>query len=529
LTRTLPGFLQRQRWFAGKAKRVSGCDVVDAIQVRSEPEALYFFFIRVDFVGTDSQTYVLPLQLLSDTSQVSADEAAGFALTIAPEDGAGAITFLDVPRQPDFPDTVLDIIGRGASLRGSFGELAGVPSSAWSRLRGSGSGLETSVLRAEQSNTSIVYGQRLILKMFRRAEPGVNPELEICLFLTERTTYTNFAAVAGALEYRYPGEAPASLAVVQRFVPNQGDAWKLALREVKGFFGRVAASGTAEVPLLPGHRLALKGDCHPPEAIERIGPYWESAELLGRRTAELHLALASDTHDSDFAPEPFTDEYQKAWHASMMGLVQLNLRVLRDRVEDLGKPEQELARAVLARERELRSRLDRVLDRKPTGMRTRVHGDYHLGQVLYTGSDFFIIDFEGEPERPLHERRTKSSPLRDVAGMLRSFDYAGFSAVFEGLAGDAEQSSQNGQLMNWARYWEAYVSAGFLRSYLQTAATGSFLPKQPEELQLLLEVSLLEKAIYELGYELNNRPTWARIPLQGILQILADEPRPKEI
>jgi maltose alpha-D-glucosyltransferase/alpha-amylase len=213
----------------------------------------------------------------------------------------------------------------------------------------------------------------------------------------------------------------------------------------------------------------------------------------------------------------------------MMRLVQLNLRVLRDRVKDLASPEQELASAVLARERELRSRLDRVLDRKLTGMRTRVHGDYHLGQVLYTGSDFFIIDFEGEPARPLHERRTKSSPLKDVAGMLRSFDYAAFSAVFERLAGDAEQSPPSAHLANWARYWETYVSAGFLTSYLQTAATGLFLPKQSEELQLLLGVSLLEKAIYELGYELNNRPTWARIPLQGILQILADEPRPEEI
>jgi maltose alpha-D-glucosyltransferase/alpha-amylase len=503
---------------------------MDVIQVRSEPEPLYFFFIRVDFVGTDSQTYVLPLQLLSDASQLSAAEAERFALTIAPEEeGSEAITFLDVPRQPDFPDTVLDIIGRGAAFRGSFGELAGEPSSAWSRLRGSGSALEITVLSAEQSNTSIAYGQRLILKMFRRVEPGLNPELEICLFLTERTKFTNFAAVAGALGYRYPGEAPASLAVVQQFVPNQGDAWKLASREVKGFFGRVAASGTAEVPLLPGHRLALKGDSAPSEAVERIGPYWESAALLGRRTAELHLALASDTHDPDFAPEPFTDEYQQAWHSSMMRLVQLNLRVLRDRVKDLASPEQELASAVLARERELRSRLDRVLDRKLTGMRTRVHGDYHLGQVLYTGSDFFIIDFEGEPARPLHERRTKSSPLKDVAGMLRSFDYAAFSAVFERLAGDTEQSPPNAHLVNWARYWETYVSAGFLTSYLQTAATGSFLPKQSEELQLLLEVSLLEKAIYELGYELNNRPTWARIPLEGILQILADEPRLEEI
>jgi len=203
----------------------------------------------------------------------------------------------------------------------------------------------------------------------------------------------------------------------------------------------------------------------------------------------------------------------------MIGLMQQNLKLLGDRSQDLAREDRDLAGLVLRHERDLRSRLDRVLDSKTTGLRIRVHGDYHLGQVLYTGSDFVIIDFEGEPARPLHERREKRSPLRDVAGMIRSFHYAVYTVAFQ--RGGGEKQKQD--LDAWARYWHTYVSAAFLKSYLGSALRGSFLPKGPDELRLALDVLLLEKAIYELGYELNNRPTWVRIPLEGIVQTLAGQ------
>ena len=523
-TRALPGFLQRQRWFAGKAKRVSGCDARDIIRLTGGPDALYFFLIQVDFIGGDPQVYALPLQEVSNPSEAAAAEAAGFGLRIEPEengDRVDSVVFADAIRRPGVADFLLSIIGQGSAFRGAAGELAGAPTNAFSSLRGPDPQLAASLLTAEQSNTSIVLGRRLVLKIFRLVEEGINPEIEVCSFLTERTSFANFAAVAGALEFRQPGKASMSLGVLQAFVPNQGDAWDFTLASAGAYFDRASARGASELAAPAGPLLALSGEEPPPAARELIGDYLDSAALLGRRTAELHLALASDARDPAFSPEPFTPDNQRSLHASLMGLVHENLGQLRDRSQDLAGGDLDLARHVLRLERDMRTGLDQVLDRKMTGLRTRIHGDYHLGQVLYTGSDFAIIDFEGEPARPLHERRLKNSPLRDVAGMLRSFHYAAHSVVLARAASGEQQAVGRDGLDAWARYWHVYVSAAFLKSYLNAAQGGSFLPMRTDELQLLLGVFVLEKAIYELGYELNHRTAWVRIPLEGILQTLA--------
>jgi trehalose synthase-fused probable maltokinase len=521
----LPAFLRRQRWFGGKAKPITGCEVVDVIPLRNGPDALYFFLVRVDFAGDNPQTYALPLQRFSNASQAESASLAGFALEVESDgDGDGeTITFGDAPRQRDFPGVLLDVIGRGGKFQGMSGELVGVSTSAFQNLRGPEPGLDASILSVEQSNTSIVYGRRLILKVFRLVEPGVNPEIEICSFLTERTSFANFAAVAGTLEYRQAEAPPMSLGVLQAFVPNQGDAWKFTLGTLGAYFDRVAGLGAGQAASGAMSLPELSQDATPPAVAERIGSYLESADLLGLRTAELHAALASDVTDSDFAPELFTPQYQRSLYASMLGLVQQNLGLLRDRSQDLGVQDRELARLVLARENELRAGLGKVLDRRMTSLRIRVHGDYHLGQVLYTGSDFVIIDFEGEPARPLHERRLKLSPLKDVAGMLRSFHYAAHSGALGRAGGGEKEAAQNRDLDAWARYWQTQVSGAFLRSYLKSAAGAAFTPNDPEELRLLLDVCILEKAIYELGYELNNRPSWVGIPLEGILETLGHQ------
>ena len=512
----LPEFLKRQRWFGGKAKPIRACHVVNVVPIRTGAEALSLFLVRVEFAWGNPQTYALPLQQIATEREREA--AKEFSLRV--QAGGESVTLADAPSLRDFPNLLIDLIGQGERFRGISGELVGIPSSAFQSLRGSGQLPDASILGLEQSNTSIVYGNRLILKLFRLVEEGVNPEIEICSFLTDRTSFKNFATVAGSLEYQEPDLSPTSLGVLQAFVSNQGDSWKFTLGALKEYFDRVSGSAPADSAQL--QPLLARSDRALPVDVEQgIGSYLQSAQLLGRRTAELHVALASEPRDPDFVPVAFTPEYQKSIHSSMMGLIEQNLDLLRDRNADLDALDQELASQVLDREGELRAGLGKILDRRMSGLRTRVHGDYHLGQVLYTGSDFVIIDFEGEPARPLHERRTKHSPLKDVAGMLRSFHYAVYSALFE--------RTQNGQpdhsrdLDSWARYWRAHVSAVFLRSYLTAAAQGRFLPETREELKVLLDVNLLEKAVYELGYELNNRPTWVRIPLQGILQTLTDQ------
>jgi maltose alpha-D-glucosyltransferase/alpha-amylase len=250
----------------------------------------------------------------------------------------------------------------------------------------------------------------------------------------------------------------------------------------------------------------------PPLALELFGPYLESARLLGRRTGELHLALASDPDGPEFAPEPFTSHHQRGLFQSMRALTWEVYRLIRARRHEIPQAVQ-----ILDLEEEIIRRFRAVTELKMEGMRIRIHGDYHLGQVLYTGKDFVIIDFEGEPARPLGERRIKRSPVRDVAGMIRSFHYAAYTALFGQTLG-AVRPENPAFLEPWVLFWYLWVSSSFLRAYLEAAGDSGLLPKGRYELELLMDTMLLEKAVYELRYEINFRPEWVKIPIEGVLQ-----------
>ena len=269
-------------------------------------------------------------------------------------------------------------------------------------------------------------------------------------------------------------------------------------------------------PALPRRRslLDLAHDGVPQLATESFGAYLDLARLMGRRTAELHAALGSEKDDPRFAPEPFTALYQRSLYQSMRTLTQGVFRTLRSKVRDIPQAVQ-----VLDLQGTIEERFRRVLQPKLEALRIRCHGDYHLGQVLYTGRDFVIIDFEGEPARPLSERRIKRSPLTDVAGMIRSFHYAAYTALMA-QTGGAIPVDNPALLEPWALFWYWWVSAAFLQSYLEVAGAAAFLPPSREDLQTLLDLFLLEKALYELGYEVNNRPQWVRIPIEGVVQLL---------
>jgi maltose alpha-D-glucosyltransferase/alpha-amylase len=318
--------------------------------------------------------------------------------------------------------------------------------------------------------------------------------------------------VIGAIEYRSGKDEPATVAVLQSFVPNQGDAWEQALDALGRYYERALAE-----PELPGEEATSAG---------RIGIALESARLLGVRTADLHVTLGSIAAPA-FAPEPFSMLYQRSIYQSMRNLTAQVLRLLEHRVRDLPDPVRTEAKAILDGRQAILSAFRVLRERKIDGARIRIHGDYHLGQVLTTGKDFVIIDFEGEPARPLSERRLKRSPLRDVAGMVRSFHYAAYAALFafedRGL-GPAEI----GRLEPWARFWHDRVSRAFIEGYDETmeaavaAGAPRLLPSTADDRRLLLDVLLLDKALYELRYELENRPGWVRIPIVGVRQRIGD-------
>jgi maltose alpha-D-glucosyltransferase/alpha-amylase len=382
--------------------------------------------------------------------------------------------------------------------------------------------LAAAPVKTEQSNTSIVYGDRLILKLLRRLEPGVNPDLEIGRFLTERAAFPASPPVAGFIELARPKEPPMTLGILTGYVANQGDAFTYTRDALDRYYEAVmsrpdalAADAHSSRPLLD-----LVHGTPPAAFMELAGAYLEVARGLGRRTAELHLALASVTDDPDFAPEPFTPFYQRSIYQSMRNQLGQVFPLLKRRLDSLPPPAREDARRVLEAQSLILDRFQAVARARIVASRIRIHGDFHLGQVLHTGKDFVILDFEGEPARPLGERRLKRSALRDVAGLLRSLQYAAYGSLQAVEREEEIPADRMASLEAGARMWTAWVSSAYLRAYLDRAGKASFLPASREGLETLLDAFLLERGVAEIGYELAHRPDWIRIPMRGLPQLL---------
>jgi maltose alpha-D-glucosyltransferase/alpha-amylase len=431
----------------------------------------------------------------------------------------------DALSSPAFGQALLEMICARRRSKGLHGEVEGSRLPGWRRIVGDAAPPPPAAHKTEQSNSALLYGDRCLLKLFRRLDVGINPDLEISRFLT-RQDFRHVPPVVGALEYCGPKEECRSLAMVSGYVANAKDGWVMALDALGRYYDRASAlSARGERPPVCGGDWVLVGASDPsPPVLEIVGTYLESARQLGERTAELHLALAADPEDQAFAPEPFTPHYVRGLFQSMRNLAMQNLRLLRKQLKALPEDVVPLAERVLAREAEIIQRYRPLFEQRMVARRIRVHGDYHLGQVLWTGRDFVILDFEGEPAVALGERRIKRSPLRDVAGMMRSFQYAAYAGLYQQVERGSLPPENLAGFEPWARCWNRVVSRAYLRSYLEALGPSELLPASAEHRQLLLQASLMNKAVYELGYELNHRPDWLRIPLRGILELL--EPAP---
>jgi maltose alpha-D-glucosyltransferase/alpha-amylase len=429
---------------------------------------------------------------------------------------------LDGAAEAGFSRHLLSFIARRRRTRARAGEIVARPTAFLKAIaRHPSEDLTPSAVFAEQSNTSVVFGNRLILKLFRRLQEGVNPDLQIGRYLTENG-FAHTPPVAGFIEYRAAGGKSKTLGILQGYVANQGDAWEFTLNMLDGYFEQVAARqpGLAEAPVPRESLLETTGRDIPEEMAVLAGFYLSAVRKLGERTAQMHLTLARPTRDTAMAPENFSRLYQRSLYQSMRTTCRRNLSLLRRHLGRLPEDVRAEAAGLAEKEKAILDAFRRLVDIPITARRTRCHGDYHLGQVLYTGKDFVIIDFEGEPERPLSERLIKRSPLRDVAGMLRSFHYAAVTALRSAETRGWMRPEHRSALASWGEYWFKWVGAAFLAEYLRVAGAGDFLPPSDAQKQVLLDGFVLEKAIYELGYELNNRPAWVRIPIHGIHSVL---------
>ena len=519
----LPAFLSTRGWYGGHTRRLTGASVLSAVPITGVDDESMLLVIRADYSEGESENYCFPLTFLPDEpgAKSRTPEAVFANVKFANAEGrvVDALEDPDAARVP--PQAIIhrlrshiggvELIAR-SELEDGLAETLGEP-----RMH-AGSG----------SNSTVQYGDKLFLKLFRRVEEGIHPDLDVASFLAAHAPGLS-PRVVGSLDLR-TGRGPSStIAVLQEFVPNEGTAWELTRRELVRFYERVLTAPFKDsVPALPHAPVVRLADQQHSHAIdEAIGPaYLEQARLLGKRTAEMHLALASAPEDPAFAAEAYSALDRRSLYQSFRNQVGRVMRTLRSQLPRLPVHTLELAQRVLAHERETLDRFEPLLHLHSGGLRIRCHGDFNLKQALWTGKDFVLVDFDGGNDRAITERRRKRSPLRDVASMILSFHYAAGTALRESVVRESDAPAAE----PWAEVWEAWVSATYVRSYLETAQSGAFLPTDPRSLSMLVDRFILARAFRHLGWELGLPTDRVAIPLQVIARMISrrgdSEPSP---
>ncbi|HYB43291.1 MAG TPA: DUF5752 family protein, partial [Candidatus Methylomirabilis sp.] len=485
--------LPSRRWFGAKARAISAVTPLDYAAVPSTRGLLAIF--RVDFADPPAENYCVPL-------------LAG------PDAAARGDDIADAMDDPGFCAALVEQIRAGGSLAGRRGEFRFRPTDALAVMLPEPT-RQVARIKAEQSNTSVVFGGRAILKIFRRLAAGPNPELEITDFLTRHTAFRAAPRLGGSIEYEAAGAEPVALATLHEFILNQGDAWS-AFQARLGEYLAVAVTGPE-----------AGGPPDPTFARALAGADAQEARVLGEVTGALHQALATATAPA-LRPEPIGAEDLQRWHEAMVERLVHTAAALSAALDALPADVRDLARRALESAPQIKEQLGglQALAAEPV-QKIRIHGDYHLGQVLRAESGLVVVDFEGEPDRPLGQRRARECALRDVAGMTRSFAYAARAAMLRAADVAGGDPALAERLAPWASAWEDGVRSAFLEGYLgETRERGAaFLPRRREALDAVLRVFELDKLVYEVEYEINHRPRWARIPLEALLQASAPAPR----
>ena len=515
LAERLRRYAREQRWYRSKSVPVKSAEIEEIFWFGEASPDHCLALLAVDLEGGNRETYVMPLCFVVSARNQLAVEALGSLVSevelISPTEAQplrGAL--LDASSSRTFAEALLGMFCTGQALHGEASRLEARLFQGPAPERAT---LEPRYLSLEQSNSSILYGSAWILKLLRKLEAGENLELEVGRFLANAQPRANVPRSLGALELSSAG-GTRTLAVLSEYLQNSGSAWSITLESLFKFFEQAL---TSEAPGLPNAHPAR---CHEPipEALLRLtSPYFTLVKTLAGRTAELHRALGAATGEPGFGQESSSVLHQHSMYQNAHAELVRCFNKLRAREQQLPTAVAQLVKELLPQQHALDEQLRQITLAKLSVTRIRCHGDYHLGQVLFTGDDFVIIDFEGEPARPVSERRYKRSPLRDVAGMLRSFAYAAESA----LGSERVRPEDRARLAPWAEAFRAWVCVCFVQDYLAGIAGEAYCPETPASAQLLLEFFELEKVLYEVSYELNNRPDWLPVPLAGLSRLAA--------
>jgi maltose alpha-D-glucosyltransferase/alpha-amylase len=510
LSDILENYIQQQRWYGGKSSSLKYIELQEYFRIQQREEVYYGLLLEVNFDEAFFQHYFLPIAFVSDES--FAEKERILPVTIKGVDGF-----------------IIDAVNLEAFRRLVYERIITAEPNDTTRVRYHKSvdfepaPYESSkFMGLEQSNTSVIINGKSVIKFFRRIYADKNPDYEMSRFLSERKGYRNTPAYQGSLSIIDADGVNITIALMQELIPNQGDAWDFMLKELHKIFSNLEYKGIS-VDSLPRVALfqRLKIREVPPEIIDWAGlNIFLKLQKLAQRTAEMHIALGSEFEDTAFTPEHFNGDYEVWLKNRMLYMFQNRLNTVENNLARLEGPAMDLAREFLERKNEIRKRSVNFDWTKLKGERLRVHGDYHLGQVLVQGDDFFLLDFEGEPESTIRDRKVKQPPVKDIAGIFRSFHYAVYATIFNH---DGEYPYSREALFEAGELLYRYFIGVFMETYVGLIQEHNIDIGYSAERIFLLKYCMLEKAVYELGYEMNSRPDWAVIPLEGIRSIINEK------
>jgi maltose alpha-D-glucosyltransferase / alpha-amylase len=517
----LPPYLMRVRWFGGKGRKIQGIKTILHSGLPLPKESAVFLLVEINYESGLPEIYQLQLTFGSGDNesyiQKNFPQAILARLTLEGHE----VLLYDALYSSALQEALISRMAANQNL--TLKRNGAIIFSGNRVLRAHVKIQEkfrSKVFPAEQSNTSIIYDNAFFLKIYRKVDRTVNPDLEITQFLTQKTKFRNIPALTGSIEWRF-GKDSIVLGMMQVLVENSGDGWSYMLGSLNRINERILSrpdNGLLTSQVMGKSYDPVDYEALPDEIKELFGvSLAEQVRLLGKRTGEMHLALATPTDQKAFMPEVFSLHYQRSLYSGLQSLVRSTFQNLRKNLKKLPGDIVAEAETVLGLKDEILKEMQKIYEKKIDAVKIRIHGDFHLGQVLFTGRDFVILDFEGEPSKSYSERRLKRSPLRDVAGMIRSFHYVAYGSLF---LNEQMRTEDQLRLLPYAEYWHRCMSGLFIQAYFETAAAGRFIPDNQHDLEILIKIFMLEKAIYELNYELNNRPDWVVVPLRSIISMM---------
>ncbi len=513
IKQVLGTYLMKCRWFAAKNARIKRYEVRSELRYTANKETVYLLIIEAIMQTAYTESYFLPVLFTSEKEGIPSKGILG-EFTINGKDGF----IIDALYSSVFRDSLFQNIMNKAEKRIGNGYLK------FKRGRGIPKieAVSSKLLNADQSNTTIVYNDLYFLKIYRKLFRDTNPDFEISHFFSDQDAFKNTPVFAGAITWKREDFYDVSLGLMQQKVENEGEAWAYFLKRADRFFTKIQERKikAIDLPKVPLYK-ACKIEKIPLILLDLIGiNTFEQVAKLAKRTCEMHLALFSNKTNRSFSPTNFSSDYQVWLLNRLMYQLDNRINLLDLNYDKLKGKSKEYADIFIENNEIIKNRILNFDVQRLNSKRIRIHGDFHLGQILVKDEDFYILDFEGEPESTIRDRKVKQPPIKDVAGLFRSFHYAVFATIFTNES--KYQLTQDELFEAGGRYYRAIVAA-FLNTYLETAFENGLDIGYYKEIDFLLRYHIFEKAIYELGYELNSRPNWVVIPLKGIMQILNND------